>query len=168
MTPEPTAASQERSPGTGRRRDGRRLSPTVAVLVFAVLGLAGALLVVTSEGKSPAPQPQPAARARILRHRRTSLPKRAAIDDWPKGFEGFTVALASDLERSDAVGAVGKARSAGLPRVGMLVSADYSSLTPGYLFVFSGAYRSATEAQRYVAMARRAGFTDAYVRRVAE
>jgi hypothetical protein len=96
------------------------------------------------------------------------VPTGAATDGWPRGFAGFTVALASDLERSSAEGAVGKARSAGLPRVGMLVSANYRSLAPGYLFIFSGVYASAAEAQRYVAMARRAGFADAYVRRVAE
>ncbi len=87
---------------------------------------------------------------------------------WPTGFAGFTVALASDVIGSDAVGAVAKARTAGLRRVGVLRSDRYASLTPGYWFVFSGVYATAGEAQREVPAAVDAGFSDAYVRRVAE
>jgi hypothetical protein len=156
------------SAGKRRRLDGLGLSPTVAVLVLAVLVLGAALLITTSNGKTSAPHPQPIVPTRSARDRSVPAPVGASSEGWPRGFAGFTVALASDLERPSAVGAVGKARSAGLPRVGILVSANYASLTPGYLFVFSGVYASASEAQRHVSKARRAGFSDAYVRRVTE
>ncbi|HEY7961718.1 MAG TPA: hypothetical protein VID29_07345 [Solirubrobacteraceae bacterium] len=87
---------------------------------------------------------------------------------WPAGFAGYTVALASDIIRSDAVGAVVKARTAGLRHVGVLRSDRYGSLRPGYWFVFSGVYATADEARREVSAAVVAGFSDAYVRRVAE
>jgi F0F1-type ATP synthase membrane subunit c/vacuolar-type H+-ATPase subunit K len=86
---------------------------------------------------------------------------------WPAGFAGYTVALASDIIRSDAVGAVAKARAAGLPDAGMLRSDRYASLTPGYWFVFSGVYATVERAIHEVPAAA-AGFSDAYVRRVAE
>jgi hypothetical protein len=87
---------------------------------------------------------------------------------WPVGFVGYTVALASDVIRSDAVGALAKASAAGLHRVGVLRSDRYASLTPGYWFVFSGVYATVGEARREVPAAVDAGFSDAYVRRVAE
>jgi hypothetical protein len=87
---------------------------------------------------------------------------------WPAGFSGYTVALASDIIRSDAVGAVAKARTGGLGVVGVLRSDRYASLRPGYWFVFSGIYATAEEARRQVSTAVDAGFSDAYVRRVAE
>jgi F0F1-type ATP synthase membrane subunit c/vacuolar-type H+-ATPase subunit K len=87
---------------------------------------------------------------------------------WPVGFAGYTVALASDIIRSDAVGAVAKARTAGLHDVGILRSDRYASLKPGYWFVFSGVYATVEEARHDVAAAVDAGFSDAYVRGVAE
>jgi hypothetical protein len=87
---------------------------------------------------------------------------------WPVGFVGYTVALASDIIRADAVGAVAKARTAGLRDVGIVRSDHYASLTPGYWFVFSGIYATVEEARHDVAAAVAAGFSDAYVRRVAE
>ncbi len=87
---------------------------------------------------------------------------------WPAGFVGYTVALASDVIWSDAVGAVAKARSGGLGHVGVLRSDRYGSLRPGYWFVFSGVYATAEAAQRYVPAAVAAGFSDAYARRIAE
>jgi hypothetical protein len=87
---------------------------------------------------------------------------------WPVGFDGYTVALASDVIESDAAGAVAKARAAGLVHVGVLRSDRYASLTPGYWFVFSGVYATVGQARREVSGAVHAGFSDAYVRRVAE
>jgi hypothetical protein len=87
---------------------------------------------------------------------------------WPAGFAGYTVALASDVIRSDAVGAVAKANTAGLLHVGFLRSDHYASLRPGYWFVFSGIYKTAEEARPEVSAAVDAGFSDAYVRHVAE
>ncbi len=87
---------------------------------------------------------------------------------WPQGFDGYTVALASDVIKSDAVGAVSTARSAGMRRVGFVWSSDYRSLRPGYWFVFSGIYTSVADARGHVAAAVKAGFSGAYVRHVAE
>ncbi len=87
---------------------------------------------------------------------------------WPVGFVGYTVALASDVIWSDAVGAVAKARSGGLRHVGVLKSDRYGSLRPGYWFVFSGVYATAQAAQRDIPAAVAAGFSDAYARRIAE
>jgi hypothetical protein len=80
--------------------------------------------------------------------------------------EGFTVALASDTTRADGVAASARARAAGIPSVGIVRSSRYRSLTPGYWFVFSGAYASAAVARTHVGQAVRAGFRDAYVRRM--
>lgn len=130
-------------------------------------------------GKTP-PKPNasgahaPAKTARLAsstgsassKHSDTSSP--TALESWPRNFDGYTVALASDVIEADAVGAVHTARSAGMQQVGFVWSSDYRSLTPGYWFVFSGAYTSATLAQIHVAEAVRAGFHDAYVRHVIE
>jgi hypothetical protein len=162
------AEPQPSSTGKRRRRDRLGLSASVAVLAFAVLVLAVTLLVGTRDSKTSAPRLQPVGPTRSASARPIHVRAGTRVHGWPKGFAGYTVALASDLERSDAVNAVSKARSAGLPSVGVLVSANYASLAPGYLFVFSGVYGSATEAAPHVSKARRAGFSDAYVRRVAE
>jgi Prokaryotic RING finger family 1 len=86
---------------------------------------------------------------------------------WPVGFAGYTVALASDRSRSDALGAASKASSAGLGDVGVVRSSYYSSLTPGYWFVWSGIDVTVAEAEADVTQAEDAGFAGAYVRRVA-
>ncbi|HST54697.1 MAG TPA: zinc ribbon domain-containing protein [Solirubrobacteraceae bacterium] len=91
----------------------------------------------------------------------------ASSGGWPSGFDGYTVALASDTVSANAVNAARRARSAGLSDVGVLQSSAYSSLTPGYWFVFSGVYSSTSAAQDDVHAAVAAGFSDAYVRRVA-
>jgi hypothetical protein len=80
--------------------------------------------------------------------------------------QGFTVALASDTAHADAVAASARARAAGIPSVGIVQSSRYRSLTPGYWFVFSGVYTSAAVARTHVGQAVRAGFSDAYVRRM--
>ncbi|MHB8241646.1 MAG: caspase family protein [Solirubrobacteraceae bacterium] len=91
----------------------------------------------------------------------------AGTGSWQRGFDGYTVALASDIIKADAVGAVSTAKAAGMPGVGFVWSSNYRSLTPGYWFVFSGAYASREEAGTHVADAVRAGFRDAYVRYIA-
>jgi hypothetical protein len=52
--------------------------------------------------------------------------------------------------------------------VGVLWSSDYSSLRPGYWFVFSGSYKTAGEAAEHVADATAAGFRGAYPRWVSK
>jgi hypothetical protein len=90
----------------------------------------------------------------------------SGIRGWPAGFAGYTVALASDTVHADATAAVRHAEAAHLARPGLVRSDQYASLTPGYWFVFSGAFSSVSAARAHVATAVRAGFSGAYVRRV--
>jgi Peptidase family M23 len=65
---------------------------------------------------------------------------------WPRGSTAYTVVLASvpEAEGATAAAAVAaRARGAELPRVGVLRSSGFTSLTPGYRVVFSGVYGTA-------------------------
>lgn len=89
-----------------------------------------------------------------------------ALTSWPTR-DGYTVILQSipaGAGRTNAVRTAKQALSAGLPQVGVLDSAQYSSLHPGYYVVFSGIYTSNGEAAAHVAEAQRAGFRAAYIR----
>ena len=89
-----------------------------------------------------------------------------ALTSWPTR-DGYTVILQSipaGAGRTNAVRTAKQALSAGLPQVGVLDSAQYSSLHPGYYVVFSGVYASNAEAAAHVAEAQGAGFRAAYVR----
>jgi len=89
---------------------------------------------------------------------------------WP-GPAAYTIVLASlpvsggkDAARQKAL----EALHSGLgPDVGVLASSDYSSLHPGYYVIFSGVYRSQSDAQKHLAAAQRAGFSTPYPKRVA-
>jgi hypothetical protein len=88
------------------------------------------------------------------------------LTSWPAS-DGYTVILQSipaGAGRSGAVRTAKQALSAGLPQVGVLDSAHYSSLHPGYYVVFSGVYPSNAEASAHASQARGAGFPAAYVR----
>ena len=66
-------------------------------------------------------------------------------------------------------GAVGEAKQAlrlGLKPVGVLDSADFSSLHPGYYVVFFGIYGNEAEAQSHVIEAHRRGYPEPYPRRI--
>jgi hypothetical protein len=85
---------------------------------------------------------------------------------WPTS-DGYTVILQSipaGAGRSGALRTARQALSAGLTEVGVLDSAHYSSLHPGYYVVFSGVYASNAQASAHVSQARGAGFPAAYVR----
>ena len=89
-----------------------------------------------------------------------------ALTDWPSS-DGYTVILQSvptGAGRSGALRTARQALSAGLTEVGVLDSAHYSSLHPGYYVVFSGIFPSNAEASAHVSQARGAGFPAAYVR----
>lgn len=88
---------------------------------------------------------------------------------WPAGKDGFTVVLKSvptSEGRAQADAAANKARSNGLPQVGVLNSSDYSSLNPGYYVTFSGIYDTQSQANAALPNARSKGFPTAYVREV--
>jgi hypothetical protein len=88
---------------------------------------------------------------------------------WPPNKHGFTVVLKSvptSQGRSPAEAAADKARTNGLPEVGILNSTDFSSLNPGYYVTFSGTYDTQSQAQTALPDARSKGFPTAYVREV--
>lgn len=84
---------------------------------------------------------------------------------WPAGVRGYTVVLSSfpaGRGRAGADALAARARSAGLPQVGVLASSRFASLPPGYDVVFSGVYGSASEAQTALASALARGYAGAY------
>ena len=52
------------------------------------------------------------------------------------------------------------------PQVGVLQSANFSSLHPGYFVVFSGIYGAKSQADAALATARAGGFAGAYSRQI--
>jgi len=92
-----------------------------------------------------------------------------ALTAWPAGKSGYTVVLESLPVTNGRDAAVARARQAkakGLRDVGVLVSAQYSSLHAGYYVVFAGVYASGSEAASAVAAAHSRGFPDAFQRQV--
>lgn len=100
----------------------------------------------------------------------TPAPSTAAgLALWPAKGTAYTDVLESVPLTSGRAIAVARARAAqaaGLPRAGVLVSADYTSLHPGYFVVFSGVFSTPAAASAALAAAHTRGFPDAYVARV--
>jgi len=88
---------------------------------------------------------------------------------WPTNKDGFTVVLKSvptSNGRSQAEEAANRAKTNGLPQVGILNSSDFSSLNPGYYVTFSGIYDNESQAEAALPNARSKGFPTAYGREV--
>jgi hypothetical protein len=88
---------------------------------------------------------------------------------WPATGTAFTDVLESVPLASGRAAAVARARqakAAGLPQAGVLVSAAFPSLHPGYYVVFSGVYPTSAGAVAGLTAAHSHGFPDAYVGRV--
>lgn len=88
---------------------------------------------------------------------------------WPSAGTAFTDVLASIPLVSGRAAALARAReakAAGLPKAGVLVSAQYPSLRAGFYVVFSGVYRTPGAALAALGAAHAHGFADAYVARV--
>ena len=88
--------------------------------------------------------------------------------EWPRNRSAWTLVLASLPTSSGRKAAIAKARQAldaDLAQVGVLDSARFSSLHPGYYVVFSGVYDSLGDAQDAVSEAADAGYENAYARR---
>jgi hypothetical protein len=67
------------------------------------------------------------------------------------------------------IGAVAEAKQAlhlGMKQVGVLDSAGFSSLHPGYFVVFAGIYDSQAEAQSHIIEAHRHSYRGPYPRRI--
>jgi len=96
-------------------------------------------------------------------------PNPNALAVWPAGQSGFTLVLESlpaAAGQANAVAVARRAKRAGLKDVGVLASAQYSSLHPGYFVVFSGIYSTQAQATAAVSSAHAKGFPDAYQTRV--
>lgn len=92
-----------------------------------------------------------------------------ALAVWPAGQSGYTEVLESipvANGRDAAVARARRAKRAGLKDVGVIASAQYSSLHPGYFVVFAGIFRTAAEASAGLRDAHAKGFPDAYQTRV--
>jgi hypothetical protein len=95
--------------------------------------------------------------------------RKKRLIEWPRGRSGWTLVLASLPTSSGRERAVAKAREAldaGLEQVGVLDSSRFSSLHPGYHVVFSGVYRTLSEAQDAASRAADQGFGSSYARRI--
>ena len=103
--------------------------------------------------------------------RTTTTPRstRRRLIEWPRGRSGWTLVLASyptSAGRNTALAKARQALGAGLPQVGVLDSARYPSLHPGYFVVFSGIYDTLSKAQDAASRAADRGYGNAYARRV--
>jgi hypothetical protein len=77
--------------------------------------------------------------------------ERPELVEWPPSQSGYTVVIASIPTGQGRATAIRKARQVlrnGLPDVGVIESADFSSLHPGYYVVFSGIYANQRAAFR--------------------
>ncbi len=96
-------------------------------------------------------------------------PPKPALVPWPANKGGWTIVLDSVPTTNGRAGAVGEGKQAsrlGLKPVGILDSADFSSLHPGYYVVFFGIYANEAEAQSHVIEAHRRGYREPYPRRI--
>jgi hypothetical protein len=108
---------------------------------------------VTKPGATaPAPRPNP-----------------KTLASWPAQKSGYTIVLESLPVTGGKANALARARRAkhnGLKDVGVITSAQYSSLHPGYYVVFAGIFGSAAETAAGLSSAHARGFPDAYQTRV--
>ncbi len=138
-------------------------------------GAGGARTVVATSPVVPAPVAPPAATTASRRPAPSPKPVRAApkagdeLAIWPAR-NGYTVVLASIPVRgtglADATAKAKQALGRRVGNVGVLTSADFASLHPGYYVVFAGVYPSLGDAQ--VAARRLSGrYPNAYARQIA-
>ena len=123
----------------------------------SALGLPSLWFWVRGSARGPGPGNELATRTTL-----------AGPDDWPSGTSGWTVVLQAVPESAGEAAATAvksRAEHAGLPRVGILVSGDFSSLRAGYRVVFSGVYGSPGAAQSAARAAARA-FPQSYARAI--
>jgi hypothetical protein len=167
--------------------------PTLLALVVAVVaGVASALwladdsssagntIVLTNAGPTTttsaetAPEPPTTATTTSTTGTRTTptvpRPKpKATLIAWPAGRAGWTIVLDSVPSTNGRAGALGEAKQAsrlGLSQVGVLDSAQFSSLHPGYFVVFTGVYGTEAAAQSHIIDAHRRGYREPYPRRI--
>jgi hypothetical protein len=159
----------------------------LALLVAAAAGVASALwltdrsssasgtLVRTVAIRAPVPvtatPPEPTTSTPIPTAPTSTTPAKrqrpATLVTWPAGKSGWTIVLDSIPTINGRAGAVAEAKQAlrlGLMQVGVLESASFSSLHPGYFVVFAGIYDTEAEAQSHIIDAHRHGYRGPYPR----
>lgn len=98
----------------------------------------------------------------------TTTRRRDELVEWPPSQSGYTVVIASIPSGTGRAAAIRKARevlASGLPEVGVIDSAEYSSLHPGYYVVFSGIHEQQRDALR-AAPRVQSLYPAAYVRQI--
>jgi hypothetical protein len=93
----------------------------------------------------------------------------ATLSLWPAGKNGWTIVLDSLPATNGRAGAVAEAKQAlhlGLKQVGVLNSARFSSLHPGYIVVFAGIYDTEADAQSHLVDAHLKGYRGPYLRQI--
>jgi len=127
--------------------------PTIATGTLPVApGAPSTSVATTATPKAKKPRPNP-----------------NALAVWPAGKSGYTDVLESlplSAGRAAAVAHARAAKRAGISAVGVLASAQYSSLQPGYYVVFAGIYATPAQAVTGLAAAHAHGFPGAYQARV--
>jgi hypothetical protein len=140
-------------------RDTGASGGSETIVATSPIVTAAPVATVAAPTAPPAPTPAPAPR-----------PKRSSsLAEWPAR-DGYTVVLASIPVRGsglkDATATANAALTAGLRDVGVLVSARFASLHPGYYVVFAGIYTSLEDAQTAVSRIS-SRFPNAYARQIA-
>lgn len=109
---------------------------------------------------STAPTPPPTTTALVEKN------------DWPSGTDGWAVLLMSRSTQQYDYAYITQQKTAaedkGISNAGVLNSDDFPTLNPGYWVLYMGPYTSRAAAQAAVPTAVAGGYSDAYVRNVAE
>jgi hypothetical protein len=154
---ERVAAGQEYCLECGLRQPGvTRLGPVpasrrsvlVPLLVAALVAVGGATaaIALTREGATATPIVTATGGSEVVS---TPTVASSGLVDWPAGTNAWTNILVSVPKvdgRDAALARADEARRKGLRQVGVLDSARYASLHPGYWVVFAGIYPSEPEA----------------------
>jgi len=118
---------------------------------------------------SPALPAAPARSGKKAKHTAAPAAPASGLTAWPAHRNGWTIVLFSypaTTGTTAAYATAARAAHSGLPEVGVVSSARFASLHPGYYVVFSGVYSSAGEADAALRSVRAAGFSSAYTRQI--
>ena len=123
----------------------------------------------TSAAPETAPEPTATLPTGTTSAARPKPKPKGTVIAWPAGRAGWTIVLDSVPATNGRAGALGEAQQAarlGLPQVGVIDSAQFSSLHPGYFVVFAGVYATEAAAQSHIIDAHRRGYREPYPRRI--
>jgi hypothetical protein len=154
----PTARGQEYCVECGVRLHGslRVDRPTgsargvrLRAFALALVAAGGTATAIWATRDEAAATPIVTALGGSIRVKQPAAETASRLATWPRGRKGWTIVLVSVPKvegRDHAVVLAQAARDKGLEPVGILDSAGYASLRPGYWIVFQGVYDSQAEA----------------------